>query len=275
MSLKLAAIVPHPPILIPSIGKENILRLEKTKNTYSRIEEALDAEKIETIIVISSHGPIRPGIFSINACDEFEINFEEFGDFSTKMKLGGDLELAQNIREALIEKPEVQIINQPILDHGCGVPLYSLLFNNQSKALPDGSKKNIEIVPIYVSGAGLKEHFELGRLLAGQIEKGRKKIAVFASGDLSHTIAKNSPAGYSPRGAKFDQRLIECLQEKKFEEILNFDKDAIAEAKPCGLKAIAMLLGVLDGSGYDIQSTSYESPFGVGHLTMLLKPLPT
>lgn len=275
MSLKLAAIVPHPPILIPSIGKENLLRLEKTKNAYSRVEEALGAEKIETIIIISSHGPIRPGIFSINACDEFEINFEEFGDFSTKMKLGGDLELAQNIREALIERPEIRIINQPILDHGCGVPLYSLLFNNQDKILPDELKKNIEIVPIYVSGAGLKEHFEFGKLIADQIEKGRKKIAVFASGDLSHAITKNSPAGYSPRGAKFDQRLIECLQEKKFEEILNFDSDFITEAKPCGLKAITMLLGILENSGYDIQSTSYESPFGVGHLTILIKPFST
>jgi aromatic ring-opening dioxygenase LigB subunit len=274
MSLKLTAIVPHPPILIPNIGKENILRLEKTKNAYSRIEEAILAEKIETIIIISSHGPIRPEVFSINIANEFEINFEEFGDFSTKLLVGGDLELAQNIRESLIEMPGVQAISQPILDHGCGVPLYSLLFSRPGKTSPDEIKKNIEIVPIYISGASLEDHFKLGKLIGAQIEKGRKKIAVLASGDLSHTLVKNSPAGYSPRGAKFDQRLTECLQNKKIEDILNFDKDFISEAKPCGLKSIVMLLGILDDHGYDVQTTSYEPPFGVGYLTMLLKPLP-
>lgn len=272
MPLKLAAIVPHPPILIPSIGKENLLRLEKTQNTYSRIEEALKKEKVETIIIITSHGSVKPAVFGININNEFEINFEEFGDFSTKMPVGGDIELAQTIRESMIEEPEVQTINRPILDHGCGVPLYSLLFNNQGKTTPGGLEKKIEIIPIYISGLSLKKHFDLGRLIRAQIEKSRKKIAVLASGDLSHTIAKNSPAGYSVRGAKFDQKIIEILQEKKIEEIFNFDDNIIAEAKPCGLKSIAMLLGVLDGFDFGILSTSYESPFGVGHLTMLMKP---
>jgi MEMO1 family protein len=263
MSLKLAAIVPHPPILIPSIGKENILRLENTKNSYTKIAEALREEKIETVVIISSHGPVREKVWSINVGDEFEINFEEFGDFTAKMKVGGDIELAQNIREDLIERNNVQAINTPILDHGCGVPIYSLL----------ADLKNIEVVPIYISGANLKEHFELGLEIRKRLEKGRKKIAVIASGDLSHTLTKNSPLKYSPRAAKFDQRLVECLQEKNITEILNLNENLIVEVKPCGLKAIAMLLGILDSNGYDIDSTTYESPFGVGYLTMLFKPL--
>ncbi|MDD5527714.1 MAG: AmmeMemoRadiSam system protein B [Patescibacteria group bacterium] len=264
MSLKLAAIVPHPPILIPSIGKENILRLEKTKNSYSKIEEYLAAEKIETIVIVSSHGPIRPDTWSINLAPEFEINFEEFGDFSAKLNLGGDLELAQNIREKLIEHHQVQAISQPTLDHGCGVPLYSLLAN----------QKNIEVVPLYIAHAGLLANFNLGKIIGAQIEKGRKKIAVLASGDLSHTLEKKSPAGFSPRAAKFDQRIIELLQNKSVIDFLNLDENLIAEAKPCGLSAIAMLLGILGNTGYDIASTAYESPFGVGYLSMIFKPLP-
>jgi len=167
MSLKLAAIIPHPPLLIPSIGKENILRLEKTKNSYSKLAEALIAEKIETIVIISSHGPIRENIWSIDLAPEFEINFEEFGDYSTRLKVGGDLELAQNIRESLIDNENVQAISAPVLDHGCGVPLYSLL----------AGQKNAEIVPLYISGKNLLAHFELGKSIGAQIKKGRKKIA--------------------------------------------------------------------------------------------------
>ncbi|MDD4902492.1 MAG: AmmeMemoRadiSam system protein B [Patescibacteria group bacterium] len=264
MSLRLAAIVPHPPLLIPSIGKENILRLEKTKNSYSKIEEALTAEKIETIVIISSHGLVRENVWSINLAVDFAINFEEFGDFSTKLKVGGDLELAQSIRESLIENDRVQAISQPILDHGCGVPLYSLLLN----------QKNIEIVPLYISGQSLTEHFNLGKMIGAPIKKGQKKIAVLASGDLAHTLEKKSPAGFSPRAVKFDQKIIELLQNKAIEEFLKLDEKLIAETKPCGLKAIALLWGILGANGYEIDSTDYESPFGVGYLSMILKPLP-
>jgi aromatic ring-opening dioxygenase LigB subunit len=274
MSLKLAAVIPHPPLLISAIGKENVLRLEKTKNSYGKIAEALSAEKIETIVIVSSHGPIRPGIWQINISDEFEINFEEFGDFTAKMKISGDLELAQNIREDLIEDSRVQAVYQPILDYGCGVPLYSLLANLPGKSAANGNARDIEIAPIYVSGAGLKEHFSLGEKISARLAKGRKKIAVFASGDLSHALEKKSPAGFSPRAAKFDQKIMEALQNKTPEEILNLDENLIAEVQPCGLKAISLLLGILNGNGYDIASTDYESPFGVGYLSMILRPLP-
>jgi aromatic ring-opening dioxygenase LigB subunit len=265
MSIRLAAIVPHPPVLIPSVGKENILRLEKTKNSYDKLAEALAAEEIETIVIISSHGPIQKNIWSVNIAAEYEINFEEFGDFSAKLKIGGDLELAAAIRERLIENNQFQAITRPILDHGCGVPLYSLLVN----------QKDIEVLPLYVSGASLAEHFNLGKTIGALILKGKKKIAVFASGDLSHTLEKKSPAGFSPRAVKFDQRIIELLQNKSVEEFINLDESLIAEAKPCGLPAIALLLGILHSTGYDIASTDYESPFGVGYLSMILKPLPT
>jgi aromatic ring-opening dioxygenase LigB subunit len=265
MSLRLAAILPHPPLLIPSIGKENILRLEKTKNSYTKLEEALVAEKIETIFIISSHGPIRENVWSIDLAPEYEINFEEFGDFSTKLKVGGDLELGQNVRESLIEDNRVQAISQPILDHGCGVPLFSLLSN----------QKNIEVVPLYVSGLGLTEHYELGKLIRPKISKGRKKVAVLASGDLAHTLEKKSPGGFSPRAAKFDQRILELLQNRTAEEFLQLDENLISEVKPCGLRAIATLWGILGDNGYDIDSTAYESPFGVGYLSMILKPIST
>jgi aromatic ring-opening dioxygenase LigB subunit len=264
MSLRLAAILPHPPILIPSVGKENILRLEKTKKSYNKIEAMLAAEEIDTVILISSHGLIRSNVWNINLADEFEINFESFGDFSTKLKINGDLELGQNIRESLIESDQVQAIHNPVLDHGCGVPLYSLLAN----------KKNIKIVPINISGLGLSDHYDFGKHLAVQINKSKKRIAVLASGDLAHTLEKKSPGGFSPRAAKFDQKIIELLQNKSINDFLSLNEELIAEVKPCGLKAIATLLGILSSSGYEINSTDYESPFGVGYLSMILKPLP-
>jgi hypothetical protein len=38
MSLVFAAIVPHPPLLIPSIGKEGIKKIDKTKRALEKME---------------------------------------------------------------------------------------------------------------------------------------------------------------------------------------------------------------------------------------------
>jgi hypothetical protein len=37
MSLVFAAIVPHPPLLIPSIGKEAIKKIDKTKRALEKL----------------------------------------------------------------------------------------------------------------------------------------------------------------------------------------------------------------------------------------------
>ena len=264
MPIKLAAIIPHPLPLIPNIGKENSNLLEKTKNIYQKLVERIKEEKIETIIIFSSHGPIRPNIFSINFAQEFEINFEEFGDFASRFKIEGDLELAQTIRDAFLEDDSVQAINEEKLDHGCGVPLFTL----------SQSLKKIKIIPIYISGANLETHFKFGQIIGEQLAKSRKKIAVLSSGDLSHCLTKASPAGYSPRAAKFDQRLVEFWQDKKIEEILKLDEKLIEETKPCGLKAIAILIGVISETLWELENHSYEAPFGVGYLTAIIKLIP-
>lgn len=261
MPIKLAAIVPHPIVLVPSIGKENLSYLEKTEKFYQKISEAIKEEKIKSVFIISSHGKTEDDSFVFNADKEFAINFEEFGDFLSYSSIGGDLELTQTIREGLEGEEPIKIINEKVMDFGCGVPLYRLCL-----------EKDVEASPFHVSGLSLKRHFEAGEKIGQILKSEKRKIAVIASGDLSHRLAKNSPAGYSPKGARFDQRLIELLQNKKTEEIINFDEATIAEAKPCGLKSIAVLLGILSGSGidWDMDGFMYESPFGVGYLTTLL-----
>ncbi len=258
MALKQVAIVPHPLILIPNIGKGNINRLEQTINIYKKIEKKFIEEGIETIIIISSHGPQTEDIFTINMSKQFEINFEDIGDFSTKFKVSSDIELSQNIRNHLINNENVQLTNQTVLDHGASVPIYYLC---------QGELKNTEIIPIYTCSLNIKEHFKIGQQIKEIINKSKKKIAVIASGDLSHCVNENSLAGYSPRGTKFDQRLISYLQEKEAKKILQFDEEIIKEAKPCGLKAITTLIGIIDDSKYEIESQYYEAPFGVGHFT--------
>ncbi|MFH1822285.1 MAG: AmmeMemoRadiSam system protein B [Patescibacteria group bacterium] len=261
MSIVFSAITPHPPILIPSIGKENLSKLSKTINAFNELEENIYVSKAETILIISPHGIIQTDSFTMNLNPEFEINFEEFGDFSTKMQIQGDVGSAYKIRESLETKAPLQLISQPILDHGCGVPLYLL-----SQHLP-----NIKVIPIYYSGLDLESHFKFGQVLKRELQMNKNRFAIIASGDLSHRLTKDSPGGYSPQASKFDKNLIEYLKSKKNQEILGLKEELISEAGECGLRAIIILLGILDGIDFTPELLSYESPFGIGYLTMQFK----
>ncbi len=261
MAIVFSAITPHPPILIPAIGKENTNQLKKTLEALRILEENLYASKAETLIIISPHGIIQSESFTMNLNPEFNIKFEEFGDLSTKINLKGDIGLAYKIREALETKAPLQLISEPNLDHGCGVPLYFLTQH----------LKNIKILPIYFSGLSLESHFEFGALLKKELLSNKERIAIVASGDMSHRLSKDAPAGYSPKGAKFDKKIINLIREKKTQDILEIDYDLISEAGECGLRSIAILLGILNEIEYTPEILSYEGPFGVGYLTVNFK----
>jgi len=261
MPIVFSAITPHPPILIPTIGKENINQLKATSDAFLKLEQDLYASQVETIIIISPHGHLQEEAFTINLCPEFTVSFEDFGDLTTKFTLEGDIGLAHQIKEKLETKVPLQFISEPELDHGSSVPIYLL-----TQHLP-----KIKIIPLYYSGLSLTAHYHFGQMIKSKLLNSSTRIAVIASGDLSHRLTKNAPAGYSPKGKKFDQKLTDCLLKKETGEIIKFKHELIADAGECGLKSIMILLGIIEGMKYEPQLLSYESPFGVGYLTMNFK----
>jgi AmmeMemoRadiSam system protein B len=258
MSIVFSAITPHPPLLIPTIGKENLARLRATENSFKKLEEDLYSSKAETIFIISPHGSFLPNSFSINLSPEYYANFEEFGDFATKQKYSGNIGLAHKIRESMETTVPLCLVSSSEIDHGISVPLFLLTAH-----LP-----KIKIIPAYYSGLNLTAHFQFGQNLKKELMASKERIAVIASGDLSHKLNKNSPAGYSPKASRFDKKIIKHLTEKKVKEILKFKDDYLEEVSECGLRSIVILLGIMEGVNCEPRILSYEAPFGVGYLTM-------
>jgi AmmeMemoRadiSam system protein B len=260
--LTFAAICPHPPLLIPNIGQENIKQVIKTKTALEKLEEEFYASKPESVIIISPHSPMMPDAFCVNIAEQFSGNFQEFGDLATKLQFKSNLAFSHRLKERLEDhRFPALLINQDSLDHGVLVPLFYLTAH-----LP-----NLPITPISFSLLDLKTHFDFGRIIAEEIHQTNQRIAVIASGDLSHRLTKAAPAGYSQQGKVFDQKLIEYLQKKEAEEIINLDPGLIEEAGECGLRSIMILLGVLNRKEYQSEILSYEGPFGVGYLVANFK----
>lgn len=256
MSLVFSAIVPHSPLLIPTIGKDNLKYLNTTIDAYRRLEGELYASKPQTIIVISPHKNILEESFSINLSPRYKSHFDSFGDFSTVKEYTGDIGLIHHIKERLETKIPIKLFSDENLDYGAGVPLYYL-----TSHLPDPS-----IVPINFSNLDYKCHYNFGENLKDIILHTNKRIAVLSSADLSHCLLKESPRTYSPEGEKFDKRLIQLLRKKNIQGILRLDPELVNKSGECGFKSILILLGILAGINYEPEVLSYEFPFGIGYL---------
>ncbi|HLC63725.1 MAG TPA: AmmeMemoRadiSam system protein B [Patescibacteria group bacterium] len=261
MPLVFGAICPHPPILIPNIGQENFKKLKKTKVALEELEGDLYSKKPDTIIVVSPHGRLMDETFTINHSPVLKADFEDFGDLETKMEFKNDLGLAYQLRERLESRLPVALTTEEKLDHGTAVPLYYL-----SQHL-----SGVKIIPVGYCLQSLEKNFEFGREIGNQLAKTNKRVAVIASGDLSHRLTAGAPAGYSDKGKEFDDQIKELLKQNKTQEILNLNPDLIEEAGQCGLRSIVILLGAFDGVNYQPEILSYEGPFGVGYLVANFK----
>ena len=255
--LVFAAITPHPPLLIPNIGKEETEKVKKTSLALEKLEQDLYLAKPDIIFIISPHGSYFADAFTINAHTNFVSNFKEFGDLETKKELYVDLEIISKIDYGYNKnQTPLRMIGEEILDHGSAVPLFLL-----TKHLP-----NVKILPIGYSQLSNKKHLDFGYMLKEIIMNTEKRVAVMASADLSHGLTENSPAGIAPTGKEFDNKLIELLETRNTAGIVNMDEKFVEDAAQCGYRSILILLGVLKNMDYEFKNYSYEFPFGVGYL---------
>lgn len=266
MPLIKAILLPHSPLLIPEIGKANYSFLNKTADIYKQVGEELKEKKVEIVMIISPHALAQDNEFLINIAPEMNINFQDFGFIPPKTVLRGESLLADQIKNNLKTESEVivQLVSQDIVDYGSAIPAYLL--------------KNIigDFKLLIISPAAekpLEEQLLFGQKLKEIINSYDKNIAIIASGDLSHRLKKKSPAGYSSKGPKFDNKLIEYLSDptNAVENILKMDKKLITDAGECGLKPILITLGILDEVAWQPEVLAYQTDFGIGYLSLNFK----
>lgn len=263
MKIAIAALVPHSPLLIPEIAKENYRLITKTALAYEKLAEEITACEPETIVVISPHVKNPEKNFFINSQPELITDFSDLGFLAKGRQFENNLKLVQAIKEQMRPVFPIQLLSAEKLDYASSIPLQIL-----TKDLA-----NPKIIQLSYSNGNLEEQLNFGRALGKILKNWPEKIAVIASGDLSHRLKKTSPAGYSPKGAKFDNKLIEYLNsEAPTENILKFDENLVKNASECGLKSVIMTLGILEGNETKIeaQGLAYQTELGIGYLTMRL-----
>ncbi len=263
MPLLVAGLIPHSPLLIPEIGRSNQKFLSKNISAYNFFSEKLLEKEVETIIIISPHGPVNEEV-TINVSPEMKMDFKDFGYINETLKIGGDSRLADKLFTGLKEDYQTEIIADDKLDYGSAVP--SCLFQQNNKQL--------KIVVISVSEKlSLDDCSIIGKKINSLLNQTEKKVAVFASGDLSHSLQRKSPAGYNPKANKFDHKVIDILSDQdSYKEILEIDEGIAQEVGQCALKPLTILLNALTEK-HENKQLAYETEFGVGYLSFDLSPI--
>ncbi len=251
--------MPHPPILIPEIGKGRIKEAEKSKKGLEEISRRIKAKDFDTIIVITPHGEVGYSSIPVYTGHVFEGSFSMFGMGKPVFSFKGDPELGL---EVVKDCDFASSCPETLLDHGALVPLY----------FPQAVGVNKPILPIAIAFLPLPRLFEFGKSLAKTIKGTDRKVMIIASADMSHRLTPDAPAGYSPRGKIFDEKLVELVKAYDVQGILKFDETLAEEAGQDSLWSIAILLGALDGLKVEHEVLSYEGPFGVGYMVAAFEP---
>lgn len=261
MPYSFGALMPHSPLLIEEISKNNYPTLSPTIKAYEKVKQKLIDEKIEVLIIISPHGPLLIDSFALAVALNFKFNLNQFGCFLSRKTFRSALKFSRDLLHFVYKNQAIKTVNYQMLDYASGIPL-ELLIDQESE---------IKVVPILCSdNLSLEEHFKLGQSIGQFLENREERVAVIASGDLSHKISKSSPAGYSPRGQKFDNRIMDYLirPSNVVENLLKLDDKYLEEVKECSIKPLLVLLGI-NGVDYKGEKLAYQNDFGVGYLTYL------
>ncbi len=256
--LVFAGIVPHPPILIPEVGKEETEKVAKTVAAYEKLAADLAAAEPDTIIIISPHMIHYPHLFTVCGMADLVGSFEAFGAGDVIWKGDNNVELAAEIVDKSEEEslPAILYDNGEAryeIDHGLMVPLHFISLKLDYPA---------KIIPLSYSYANRSEHYTFGQVISEVIGHHQdERIAVIASGDLSHRLIGPN----AQDGAAFDQEFLDLIKKGDEYSIMNMPDELLEKAGECGYRSTLILFGVLSGLDYKPAVYSYEGPFGVGY----------
>ncbi|HEX3086317.1 MAG TPA: hypothetical protein VHP99_17420, partial [Pyrinomonadaceae bacterium] len=62
-SLVFAGIVPHPPIMVPEVGRDAIAEVRASIEAMAELTQRLIDVQAETVVIISPHGPLKREAF--------------------------------------------------------------------------------------------------------------------------------------------------------------------------------------------------------------------
>ncbi len=257
--------VPHPPMIVPDIGRGSEQQIRKTVQAYETVAAQIAEIRPETIIITSPHALLYADYFHISPGKQASGDFSRFRAPGICFRENYDTELVRKIC-ALADRAGFPAgtlgERDPELDHGTMVPLYFV----------EKLYKDFRLVRTGLSGLPLTDHYAFGQILQQAVEETGRKAVLIASGDLSHKLQAYGPYGYAEEGPVYDARIMDVAGRGAFGEMLEFDETFCDRAAECGHRSFVIMAGALDGLKVEAKVYSHEDVTGVGYGICSFRP---
>lgn len=264
MSIKAAFMVPHPPMIIPDIGRGSEAQIAETTRAYRQVASEIAALEPETILITSPHSIMYSDYFHISPGKSAEGSFGGFRAPDVMFREQYDEELVREICRIADERqfPAGTLgERETSLDHGTMVPLWFIekAYGKQSTG------QNFRLVRVGLSGLPLAEHYRLGQMIKEAAESLDRNVVIVASGDLSHKLQEYGPYGFAREGPQYDERIMDVCGRGAFGELFDFSENFCKKAAECGHRSFVIMAGALDGVKIDAKALSHQDVTGVGY----------
>ena len=257
-----AILTPHPPVLLPEVGRGREQEIGATGRAMAAAAEEVARWKPDVLIVASPHTILYGDYFHISPGSGAAGDMSAFGAPQVRVEVRYDIPLRNEIvSRAQAAGLEAGTLGQrdPSLDHGVLIPLYFL--RKAGVSCP--------IVRLGLSGFSPLAHYRLGQCVAQAVEAVGRRAVFVASGDLSHKLKTDGPYGFAPEGPVFDDAVTQAMASGDFLRFLTMDPSLCERAAECGLRSFQMMAGALDGLAVAPRLLSHEGTFGVGYAVAL------
>ena len=258
MAVKGAVMVPHPPLIIPDVGRGQEKAIQATIDAYHKAAKKIASWKPDTVVVLSPHSIMYADYFHISPGTGARGDFGQFRAPQVKIQVQYDTELV----EALSQEAEAREIpagtmgeRDSRLDHATMIPLWFL----------NHYYTDYKTVRIGLSGLPLSQHYMLGQCIQKAAELCGRNIVVIGSGDLSHKLKEDGPYGFQKEGTEYDSRIMEVMGIAAFDQLFDFTEEFCDKAAECGHRSFVILAGTLDRLAVKAEKLSHEGTFGVGY----------
>jgi AmmeMemoRadiSam system protein A len=215
----------------------------------------------EALVLISPHSPRRQRAFGVWAGEELHGSFAPFHAPDAQVSLSNDTQLANAIiAAAKVRGLETWMIDDQPLDHGALVPLWFL-------ARAGWAGPTVILSLNYPGGGGL---VELGEAIATAAGASHRRMAVVASGDMSHCLTPEAPCGFHPQAKQFDETLIRLLSEGDYHKIEKINPGLREQAAEDAVDSTLVAAAAAGWRSAGHKVLNYEGPFGVGYGVAIL-----
>ncbi len=251
-------VVPHPPLILPNIGKGEEKKIEDITTAYQLAMDTVKNMDADTIVIVTPHAPSYMDYIQLTAPAVSKGDMAQFNDPMDRFVIRNDVELVKEMERL------AKAANFPMgtlgkqdggLDHATMVPLYFMKdFANDKK-----------IVRMSIGGLSNFDHYKAGKILEQAAQNLGRRIAVVSSSDLSHCQKPGPGYGYKECGPKYDAKFMELISEGNFKDLVEMPEKVAEEAMVCGHKPMCVLAGALDGLQPEIDALAHSAVFGVGY----------